>query len=238
MQPEKIPLEERIIFALDVEDPERAKALVERLESRIRFYKVGLQLFLAGGFPLVDWITACGHKVMLDLKFFDVPETVRLAVRQLENRRITFTTIHGNDQIVKAAVSANAGVKILAVTVLTSFGEEDVREFLGYPIKVEDLVLSRARQAIASGAGGIVCSGREAGLLRKALGNDFLIVTPGIRPKNTEAGKDDQKRIITAGQAIGLGADHVVVGRPIRDAADPLAVIDAMREEIARAVSP
>lgn len=237
MRNKTIPLEERIIFALDVESAEQAKRLVEGLESHVHFYKVGLQLFLSGGFPIVSWIAARGHKVMLDLKFYDIPQTVRLAVGQLAGKGVTFTTVHGNEPIVQAAVEAGAEVKILAVTVLTSFSNEEVVKFFGYRGKVEDMVLDRARQAIRSGAGGIVASGAEAPRLREELGGDFLIVTPGIRLAGAEAGRDDQRRVVTAGRAIGGGADYVVVGRPIRDAADPLAVVEAMQEDISSSLS-
>jgi orotidine-5'-phosphate decarboxylase len=237
MQPKDIALKERIIFALDVETPDHAKELVRKLESRVGFYKVGLQLFLAGGFPIVEWIADRGHKVMLDLKFYDVPETVKLAVRQLNNRQVTFTTVHGHGPILNAAAEARGDVKILAVTVLTSFGEEDMQE-MGASCKVEDLVLARARRALSAGIDGIVSSGLEAGRLREELGDDFLIVTPGIRPaKNTRVSEDDQKRIITAGEAIGNGADHVVVGRPIRTASDPLGVVETMQMEIERVLT-
>jgi len=239
MQPRNIPVNERIIFALDVDSVEQAKEQVKRLESHIRFYKVGLQLFLAGWFPIVEWIAGRGHKVMLDLKFYDIPETVKLAVGQLGDKGVTFATVHGNAPIVGAAVrAASVGVKILAVTVLTSFSGEDAERFFGPGRKVEDMVLERARQAIDSGAAGIVASGMEAPRLRSELESDYLIITPGIRPAGTDTGReaDDQKRIVTAGQAIRGGADYVVVGRPIRDAADPISVIEAMQNEIAACV--
>lgn len=237
MRHKDIPLRERIIFALDVDSPDKAKELVQRLESHIGFYKVGLQLFLAGWFPVIEWIASRGHKVMVDLKFFDVPETVKLAVGQLTGRNVTFATVHGNDPILKAAAEAKKEVKILAVTALTSFGEEDMKEMLGAPCKVEDLVLARARRALKAGIDGIVSSGLEAARLRGELGENFLVVTPGIRPgKNIEVKQDDQKRIMTAGKAIENGADHIVVGRPIRDAADPIAVITAMHHEIEKAL--
>ncbi len=236
MHPKDIPLNERIIFALDVDSEQQAKELVERLETQVRFFKIGLQLFLSAGFPMVEWIARRGHKVMLDLKFYDIPQTVKLAVSQLGQRGVTFATVHGNEPIVKAAAEAGAqGIKILAVTVLTSFSNDDMAQFFGYRGKVEDLVLERARQAIASGAGGVVASGAEASRLRKELGEDFLIVTPGIRPAGGESG--DQKRVVTAGRAIAAGADHIVVGRPVRDAPSPPAVIEAMHQDIERALS-
>lgn len=239
MRPKDIPLKERIIFALDVDSPDKAKDLVKKLESRIGFYKVGLQLFLAGWFPIVEWIAERGHKVMVDLKFYDVPETVKLAVGQLNNRHVTFATVHGHGPILHAAAAAREDVRILAVTVLTSFGDEDMNELASAPCKVEDLVLARARRALNAGIDGIVSSGLEAKRLRDELGDDFLIVTPGIRPgRNIEVPEDDQKRIITAGQAIRNGADHIVVGRPIKTASDPLGVVESMQVEIEEALIP
>ena len=232
-----IPLNERIIFALDVDSKEKAVEWVERLESHIGFFKVGLQLFLAGGFPVVDEITRRGHKVMLDLKFFDIPETVQLAVRQLRDKGVTFTTVHGNDPILRAAAKEKGELKILAVTVLTSFGEEDMTAMFGKSVKIEDLVLVRAQRALDIGCDGVVCSGLEAKGLRDRLGDRFLIVSPGIRPgKNRQIPMDDQKRIVTAGEAMIHGADHVVVGRPISTAQDPLDVISKMQEEIKLAI--
>jgi len=238
MQRKEIPLNERIIFALDVDSPQKAKEWVTRLESHVRFYKVGLQLFLAGWFPVIEWITNRGHKVMVDLKFFDVPETVKLAVKQLRGRGITFATAHGNDPILRAAVEQREEVKILAVTVLTSFGEEDMLEMFGAPCRVEDLVFVRARKALRLGCDGVISSGLEAGRLRGELGDNFLIVTPGIRPgTNVTIKQDDQKRIITAREAIANGADYVVVGRPISTASDPIAVVERMQREIEEALA-
>jgi orotidine-5'-phosphate decarboxylase len=232
-----IPLNERIIFALDFESPDLAMEWVRRVESHVRFFKVGLQLFLAGWFPIVDSITSRGHKVMLDLKFFDIPETVGLAVKQLRDRGVTFATVHGNDPILEAAARAKGDLKILAVTVLTSFGEEDMKETFGAPVNIEDLVFSRARRALRIGCDGVVASGLEARRLRDELGGNLLIVTPGIRPgANREVQTDDQKRIVTAGSAIAAGADHVVVGRPISTASDPIAVIEVMQNQIRTAL--
>lgn len=229
----QIPLAERIIFALDVESPQVAKEWVQRLESHIKFYKVGLQLFLAGWFPIVEWIASRNHKVMVDLKFFDVPETVKLAMLQLRGRGITFATVHGNDPILRAAAAAKDEVKLLAVTVLTSFGQEDMEEIFGGPVNLADLVYRRARRALALGCDGVVSSGLEVPRLRRELGDRFLVVTPGIRPgSNREIDLDDQKRIVTAGRAIANGADHIVVGRPISTASDPLRAVEAMQKEI------
>ncbi|MFH1217087.1 MAG: orotidine-5'-phosphate decarboxylase [Pseudomonadota bacterium] len=235
-----IPIEERIILALDVPDPATAREWVKKTEEKIRFYKVGLQLFMAGWFDIVDWIVDRGHKVMVDLKFFDIPETVKLAMMQLRDRGVTFATVHGNDPIIRASLEACSkepdGLKILAVTVLTSFGEEDMRA-MGMTGSIEDLVYFRAKRALELGCDGIVSSGLEAARLRQGLGDKLLIVTPGIRPgaNITESG-DDQTRIMTAGRAINNGADYVVVGRPITRADDPLGVIGGMQEEIGRAI--
>jgi orotidine-5'-phosphate decarboxylase len=226
-----IPLQERIIFALDMDSEDLAKEWVQRLEGAVRFYKVGLQLFLAGWFRIVDWIIGRGHQVMVDLKFFDVPETVRLAVKQLNDRGITFATVHGNDAMLQAAAREKSNLKILAVTVLTSLDQADLNE-LGFECSVEELVFSRARRALELGCDGIVSSGMEASRLRKELGDHFLIVVPGVRPvENRE--DDDQKRIVNVRSAFQNGADHVVIGRPIRKAADPLAVVADMQRDIA-----
>jgi orotidine-5'-phosphate decarboxylase len=194
-------------------------------------------LFLAEWFPVIEMITERGHKVMVDLKFFDVPETVKLAIRQLRNRNITFATVHGNDPILRAAVQEKKDIKILSVTVLTSYGEEDMEE-MGFSGTIEDLVFSRARRALKLGCDGVVSSGLEASRLRETLGDGFLIVTPGIRPgKNIEISEDDQTRIVTAQDAIKNGADYVVVGRPIREANDPVAVVESMQSEIQKGLA-
>ncbi|AGF77446.1 orotidine-5'-phosphate decarboxylase [Desulfocapsa sulfexigens DSM 10523] len=233
----QIELQDRIIVALDVDNPELAQEMVRRCESRTRYFKVGLQLFMASYFEVVDWIIDRGHKVMLDLKFFDIPETVKLAVEQLNNRGVSLATIHGNDAIIRAAMEARGDLQLLAVTVLTSFGEEDLRA-MGMTQSVEDLVLFRARRALELGCDGVVSSGLEAERLRRDLGDKLLIVTPGIRPgANVSDGSDDQKRIITAGRAIATGADHVVVGRPITKAADPLKVLEEMQLDIQKNIS-
>lgn len=233
-----IPLRERIIVALDVDTPQQAKALVKKCESHISFYKVGLQLFMASWFETVDWLVDRGHKVMLDLKFFDIPETVKLAVDQVNGRGVTFATIHGNDPIIRAAVSARGDLRLLAVTVLTSFGEEDMRA-MGMTGTVAELVYFRAKRALELGCDGVVSSGLEAEKLRRDLGDQLLIVTPGIRPgANIGDAGDDQRRIVTAGRAIAGGASHVVVGRPITRAADPIQVIEQMQRDIAACAGP
>lgn len=228
-----IELRDRIILALDVDNHGMAKELVKKTESHLGFYKVGLQLFMAGWFETVDWLVDRGHKVMLDLKFFDIPETVKLAVAQIRERGVSLATIHGNDAIIKGALEEKGNLKLLAVTVLTSFGEDDLRA-MGMTQSIEDLVLYRARRALELGCDGVVSSGLEAARLRHELGDRLLLVTPGIRPgANVMDGSDDQTRIMTAGRALANGADHVVVGRPISRAADPIAVIDSMQADIA-----
>ncbi len=232
MKSKNIPLNERIIFALDVDSLEKCEKWLDLLGPHINFFKVGLELFIAEGFKAVDAITKRGHKVMVDLKLFDVPETVSSAISVLKERNVTFATVHGNDPIIRAAVKVKNGLKILAVTVLTSFDEDDMKE-LGLTGTVEDLVFQRAKKAISLGCDGIISSGREAERVRNELGNNFIIVTPGIRPgKNIEIPEDDQKRITTAQNAVINGADYVVVGRPIKMAKDPISVIKSMQQEI------
>lgn len=234
MNHKDIPLNERIIFALDVDSASAATEWVDRLGSHIKFFKVGLQLFIAGWFPVIDMITKRGHKVMCDLKIFDVPETVKLAIGQLKDRGVTFATVHGNDPILRAAVEDKNGVKILAVTVLTSFDEDEMRE-MGFKSTIEELVFKRATRALEIGCDGVISSGLEAPRLRENLGENFIIVTPGIRPgKNirVEIPDDDQRRIVTPKEAIINGADYVVIGRPISTAPNPIEVVEAMQEEI------
>lgn len=226
-----IGLKDRIIVALDVDQREKAQAVVKACESHVTFFKVGLQLFMADYFNTVDWILDRGHKVMLDLKFFDIPETVKLAVEQVNNRGVSLATIHGNDPIIRAAIEARGDLKLLAVTVLTSFGEEDMRS-MGMTGTIADLVMFRARRALELGCDGVVASGLEAQELRAELGSGLLIVTPGIRPAANGNTDDDQIRVVTAGKAVRSGADHVVVGRPITRAEDPIRVIEAMQADI------
>jgi len=216
-----IPPEERLILALDVPSVEEAKHLVERLDDAVQFYKVGLEMLGTGGyFELIEWLVAREKKVFADLKLFDVPETVRSAVRQLRNWPITLTTVHaGSAAILEAACREKGDLQILAVTVLTSLDQEDLRQ-MGIQRDVHELVLARAAQALEAGCDGVVASGQEAHGLRRSLGKDFLIVTPGIRPAENRPA-DDQKRVVTVEQALRNGADYLVVGRPIRNAPDP-----------------
>jgi len=186
---------------------------------------------MADYFNTVDWLLDRGHKVMLDLKFFDIPETVKLAVEQVNNRGVSLATIHGNDPIIRAALEARGDMKLLAVTVLTSFGEEDMRA-MGLTGSLEELVMFRARRALELGCDGVVSSGLEAEKLRSELGTKLLIVTPGIRPGANVKTDDDQMREVTAGRAVKSGADHLVVGRPITRSEDPIKVIEVMQAEI------
>jgi len=225
-----IPLRERLIFALDVGSAEEACALVERLGDSVNFYKLGLEFFMAGSyFEFLSWLHQREKKAFVDLKFFDVPNTVGSAVRALRKQPASFATVHGNDEILKAAVAEKGDLKILAVTALTSLDNGDLRS-LGFAIDVPALVLSRAQRALEIGCDGIVSSGLEAQRIRSELGEKLLIVVPGIRPV---ANVDDQKRTVDVEDAFRLGADYIVVGRPIRAAPDPAAAAEAIQHRIA-----
>jgi orotidine-5'-phosphate decarboxylase len=232
LNPRRIADRERLIFALDVPDLEGAKKLVERLDDSVVFYKIGLELATSRHyFELLDWLRAKDKKVFADLKLYDIPATVTAAVRQLARCGATFLTVHGDRGVAEAAAQAKGEqLKILAVTVLTSVAQADLAD-MGIPLSVEELVLQRARQALAVGCDGVIASGLEAAPLRAALPTGALIVTPGIRPADAAAG--DQRRVVTPTLAFRYGADHIVVGRPIRDAADPYRAASAIQEEIA-----
>ena len=226
-----IPREERLIVALDVATAQEARQLAERIGDAARFYKVGLELFMAGGyFELVDWLVARGAKVFVDLKFFDVPETVRRAVANLRGRGIAFATVHGNQAMMEAAVREKGDVKILAVTALTSLDRGDLDD-LGFSCDVARLVLSRARRAMEAGCDGVISSGLEAQALKAEFKDRLLVVTPGIRP--VENRTDDQKRTVDVAQAFANGADYIVVGRPIREARDPKEAAEGIQKTIA-----
>jgi orotidine-5'-phosphate decarboxylase len=228
----RIANRERLIFALDVPDLKGAKELVERLGDSVVFYKIGLELATSRHyFELLDWLRSKDKRVFADLKLYDIPATVTAAVRQLARCGATFLTVHGDRGVAEAAAQAKGGeLKILAVTVLTSVAPADLAE-MGIALSVEELVLKRARQAVAVGCDGVIASGLEAAPLRAALPAGALIVTPGIRPADGAAG--DQRRVVTPTLAFRSGADHIVVGRPIRDAADPYRAASAIQEEIA-----
>ena len=227
-----IPRAERLIVALDVPTPEEARALVEKLGDAARFYKIGLELFTAEGyFELLGWLTARGNKVFADLKLYDIPETVRRAVANLRRHGATFLTVHGHRSEMEAAAREKGDMKILAVTVLTSFDQRDLEE-MGSSCSLEELVLSRASGAAESGCDGVISSGLEAPALKKAFGNRLLVVTPGIRPVENKPA-DDQKRTVDVAQAFANGADYIVMGRPIRDAADPRKAAEGVQDTIA-----
>jgi orotidine-5'-phosphate decarboxylase len=227
-----IPAEERLIFALDVPDAAAARALAGQLGDSVRFYKLGLELMMAGGyFELLDWLVAREKKIFVDLKFFDVPVTVGRAVARLRNRGVTFATVHGNQSIMEAAAESKGDVGILAVTVLTSLDRGDLDD-LGFSCDVQDLVLSRARRALEAGCDGVISSGLEVARLREHVEDRLVVVTPGIRPVDNRPA-DDQKRVVSVEEAFANGADYIVVGRPIRDAADPRAAAESIQRTVA-----
>jgi len=231
---ESISPSERLIFALDLPEPGSARKMVEQLGDAVHFYKLGLELAMSGGyFELVDWLAGQGKRVFVDLKFFDVPATVAGAVRNLNNRGVAFTTVHGNQSIMEAAVAAKGDVKVLAVTALTSLDRGDLDD-LGFDCDVRDLVLSRARRALEAGCDGVVASGLELPALRQAVDDQLLVITPGIRPIDNRA-EDDQKRVVTVEQAFADGADYIVIGRPIRNAPDPRKMARSIQTTIAAA---
>ena len=227
----RIPRRERLIAALDVPDAAQARAYAERLGDAVRFYKIGLELFAAGGyFELLSWLRARGGKVFADLKLSDIPETVRRAVANLRASGAEFLTLHAERSIMEAAAREKGSLKLLAVTVLTSFDQKSLAE-MGYAGSVEDLVMQRARAALESGCDGVIASALEAPRLKAEFGARLLVVTPGIRPAGSAMG--DQKRAVDVAQAFANGADYIVVGRPIRDAADPRAAAEAIQATIA-----
>lgn len=233
MTPKNIPVRERLIFAMDVPDADSARRLADRLGSAVQFYKLGLELFMAGEyFELLDWMAGKGKRIFVDLKFFDVPATVSTAIRRLNNRGVTFATVHGNQSMMEAAALAKGDVKVLAVTALTSLDRGDLDDF-GFACDVEELVLSRARRALEAGCDGVISSGLEARRLREHIDQRLLVVTPGIRPVENRP-SDDQKRVMSVEEAFASGADYIVVGRPIRDAADPRVAAESIQASIAR----
>ncbi len=223
-----------IIVALDVESAGDARALVRRLTPRVNFYKVGMELYAAAGVDFVRELVDQGLEVFLDLKFYDIPETVRRAVAQVARTGVRFLTIHAVPSVMRAAVEGKGGSKLdlLAVTVLTSFGPEDLAD-LGYTCGASDLVATRALQAAQADVDGIVCSPLEVAAVRDIVGPDLSLVTPGVRSAGSDKG--DQKRVATPAEAVRNGADYVVIGRQITRAADPAAEAVRVLEEIASA---
>ena len=235
MPPPEIAPRDRLIVALDLPGVEPAEAMVARLGDSVSFYKIGYQLAFAGGLPLVRKLADKGKKVFIDLKLHDIGNTVARGVESIARLGGTFLTVHAYPQTMKAAVEGRAGsnLKILAVTVLTSYDDGDLYA-AGYRLGVSDLVEARARQAQVLGVDGLVCSPEEAASLRKVVGRQMSLVTPGVRPAGSASG--DQKRIMTPAHAITAGADYLVVGRPILEAADPKAAAEAIVAEIAPAL--
>jgi orotidine-5'-phosphate decarboxylase len=227
---------DRLIVALDVPSIPAAASLVERLGDAVSFYKIGYQLAFAGGIALAETLVGAGKQVFLDLKLHDIGNTVEKGVESVARMGATFVTVHAYPQTMKAAVAArgNAGLRILAVTVLTSYDDADL-EAAGYALGVSSLVARRAAQAREIGVDGLVCSAEEAAALRSHVGTSMMLVTPGIRPAGAAAG--DQKRVMTPARAIAAGADYLVVGRPIVEAADPKAAAKSIVAEIAATAS-
>jgi len=221
-----------IIAALDVESAAGARALVARIGPRVNFYKVGLELYTAAGMEIVKQLLGEGKQVFLDLKLYDIPETVARAVSLVAPTGVRFLTVHAVSSVMRAAVAARAGsrLQILGVTVLTSFGPEDMDD-LDYDGTVASLVERRARKAVELGVDGIVASPLEAAAVRRVVGPNTVIVTPGVRSAGVDAG--DQKRVATPAQAIRDGADYLVMGRQITRAADPAAEVDRILMELA-----
>jgi orotidine-5'-phosphate decarboxylase len=227
----KLDARDRLIVALDVSSVEQAQAMVARLGEAVSFYKIGYQLAFAGGLEYAPRLVDAGKRVFLDLKLHDIGNTVTQGVKSVAKSGATFLTVHAYPQTMKAAVDAReAGLRILAVTVLTSYDDSDLAA-AGYDFTVPELVAERAAQARDIGVDGLVCSAEEAVNLRAIVGTKLSLVTPGIRPAGAEAG--DQKRIMTPSAAIAAGADYLVVGRPIVAATDPKAAADAIVAEIA-----
>ena len=229
-----IPARDRLIVALDVASVAEAEAMVERLGEAVSFYKIGLQLAFAGGLGFVQRLAGTGKRVFLDLKLLDIDNTVAGAVTSIAPLGMTFVTVHAYPQAMRAAVAArgSAPFGLLGVTVLTSMGDDDLRN-AGYDARLADLVGRRAADAKAAGMDGVVVAPREAAAVRGIVGPDFAIVTPGVRPAGADPG--DQKRVATPEEAIRAGADYIVVGRPVTAAADPVAAAGAIVAGIARA---
>ncbi|MCH9696945.1 MAG: orotidine-5'-phosphate decarboxylase [Gammaproteobacteria bacterium] len=223
---------QRLIMALDVPTSDQARQLVTTLGDSVGFYKIGMELFMAGDyFQLIDWLKQNDKQIFVDLKFFDVPATVARAIDSLSQRGVDFATIHGNQSIMEAAVKTKGDLKILAVTALTSLDQGDLDD-LGFQCSIEELVLSRARRAFEAGCDGVISSGLEVPRLREEVNQQLLVVSPGIRPV-TNRQEDDQKRVVTVTDAFNNGADYIVVGRPIRDAEHPAEMALSIQQQIA-----
>jgi orotidine-5'-phosphate decarboxylase len=233
--PTAIAPRDRLIVALDLPSVSEAEAMIARLGDSVTFYKIGYQLAFAGGLALAPRLASAGKKVFVDLKLHDIGHTVARGVESISRLGATFLTVPAYPQTMQAAVEGRAGsdLKILAVTVLTSYDEADLAA-AGYRLGLRDLVDTRARQAQALGVDGLVCSGEEAGALRAIVADKLCLVTPGIRPAGSAVG--DQKRVMTPARAIAAGSDYLVVGRPVVAAPDPQAAAEAIHAEIAQAL--
>jgi orotidine-5'-phosphate decarboxylase len=226
-----IPLRERLMFALDVASRDEAERWVEKLGDSVVFYKLGLQLLMTPDyFPLVDSLVARGKKIFADIKMFDIPETVSSAMQQLSTRGVTFATVHGQDEMIAAANRAKGPVKVLGVTALTSLNAQDAEAMYLTP-DVQALVLARAKRMLELGCDGVISSGLEVPALREHTGNELIVVVPGIRPLSNQ---DDHKRTVDVEEAFERGADYIVVGRPIRSAADPRQAAEEIQARVAR----
>ena len=226
---------DRLIVALDLPDVAAAERIVAEIGDAARFYKIGYQLGYAGGLAFAERLRDAGAKVFLDLKLHDIGNTVEEGVRSLSSLGATFLTVHAYPQTMHAAVRGRAGgLKLLAVTVLTSYDDADARE-AGYGEPINALVSRRSGQALAAGIDGIVCAPWEAARVREAIGPHRLIVTPGVRPAGAQKG--DQKRVMTPGEAVRAGVDHVVVGRPITGSSAPRDVTRRIVDELADAAT-
>lgn len=227
-----IPADERLIVALDVPSYDDAMALVDVLGDSAKFYKVGLELFVSGGYhQLVDDLASRDKHVFADLKMFDVPATVSRAVERMNDKGFEFVTVHGNDAMLEAVCAVKGSLKVLAVTVLTSLDEADMQA-LGFRVPISEVVLSRALRALDIGCDGVISSGIEVPKLRESLGEKFIIVTPGIRPGENKP-VDDQKRTVDIEEAFNSGADYIVVGRAINAASDPKSIAEGIQLRIA-----
>jgi len=210
-----INVEDRLIFALDVPEIDQAKDIVTELDDSVNFYKIGMEMLMTGSyFELLNWLIERDKKVFVDLKFFDVPETVGRTIARLSDYGATFATIHGNQLLMEKAAENKNDLKILAVTALTSLDRGDLDD-LGFDCDIQELVISRAKRAFEAGCDGIVSSGLEVPYIRKYVDNKLIAVTPGIRPV---ANDDDQKRVVDVATAFKNGSDYIVVGRPIKNA--------------------
>lgn len=224
-------MENPLIIALDLESADQARALVHELGDSVSFYKVGMELYAAAGMEFVRELVGQGKQVFLDMKFYDIGETVKRAVAQVAHTGVTFLTVHGSGSVMRAAVEgrADSNLKLLAVTVLTSFDQQDLAD-LGYSCPISDLVALRVRKAVEAGIDGIVCSPLEAASVRALAGLDALLVTPGVRSAGAPTG--DQKRIATPAEALRDGANYLVMGRQITRAANPKEEVHRVLEEI------